>query len=594
MEISRIIIHNFRGIRHAELYPSKHCVLVGDNNTGKSTVLEAIDLVLGPERLKRFPAINEHDFFAGEYVRADEDSIEVRVEVVVTGLSDEQERHFRSHLEWWNCETDSLIQGPKPEATDDDDVVPALRVFFVGRYDSEEDDFVAQTYFSSPTPTEEQEHDVFRSSDKRYCGFLFLRTLRTGARALSMQRGSLLDIILRLKGKRLQVWESVLGQLRDLDVAENDDADISALLLDLQEAVRSFVPSEWADNPHLRVSSLTREDLRSTLTVFLATGVEASDGRAHAVPFKHQGTGTVNMLVLALLSMIANERQNVIFAMEEPEIAIPPHAQKRVVHGLRDNSAQVLLTSHSPYVLEEFDPSEIIIMSRTDGNVDACEASLPPAVKPKAYKSELRRKYCEALLARRVLVTEGQTEYDAWPAAARKLSKLAPDRYRDLDALGFAIVNAETDSQVAPITQTLKKLGKQVLAVFDHQADPAVGEEIERLADWSLELPTTGFEKFVVQESDINALRRFARARVRDGEWPTHITPAPSRATADDELKKLMLKFFKWSKGSASAAFFLSRCKDEAEMPVLMCSTLADIRSELEALPNSDKEETTV
>lgn len=34
------------------------------------------------------------------------------------------------------------------------------------------------------------------------------------------------------------------------------------------------------------------------------------------------GTGTVNMLVLAMLSQIAEDKQNVIFAMEEAETAI--------------------------------------------------------------------------------------------------------------------------------------------------------------------------------------------------------------------------------------------------------------------------------
>ena len=39
---------------------------------------------------------------------------------------------------------------------------------------------------------------LFRKKDKRNCGFLYLRTLRTGSRALSLERGSLLDIILQM------------------------------------------------------------------------------------------------------------------------------------------------------------------------------------------------------------------------------------------------------------------------------------------------------------------------------------------------------------------------------------------------------------
>ena len=46
------------------------------------------------------------------------------------------------------------------------------------------------------------------------------------------------------------------------------------------------------------------------------------------------------MLVLAMLSQIAEDKQNVIFAMEEPETAIPPYAQKRIVHEIRELASQ--------------------------------------------------------------------------------------------------------------------------------------------------------------------------------------------------------------------------------------------------------------
>jgi len=123
MRIAKLNIKNFRGIKQCEIIFSGHTVLVGDNNTGKSTILEAIDLVLGPERLSRYPAIDEHDFYAGQYIGEDEDPISIEVEVVIVDLSVEQQRHFRDHIEWWNTNDNSLIEGPPPEATDDDGVV---------------------------------------------------------------------------------------------------------------------------------------------------------------------------------------------------------------------------------------------------------------------------------------------------------------------------------------------------------------------------------------------------------------------------------------------------------------------------------------
>jgi putative ATP-dependent endonuclease of OLD family len=68
MQILRVKVRNFRGIADGEVHLDGHTVLVGDNNAGKSTLLEAIDLVLGPERLSKRPVVDEHDFYAGLYV----------------------------------------------------------------------------------------------------------------------------------------------------------------------------------------------------------------------------------------------------------------------------------------------------------------------------------------------------------------------------------------------------------------------------------------------------------------------------------------------------------------------------------------------
>ena len=67
MRIAYVDIGNFRGIAKGRIFLDGHTVLIGDNNAGKSTIFEAIDLVLGPDRTSRVPVIDEHDFYAGKY-----------------------------------------------------------------------------------------------------------------------------------------------------------------------------------------------------------------------------------------------------------------------------------------------------------------------------------------------------------------------------------------------------------------------------------------------------------------------------------------------------------------------------------------------
>ena len=49
MKVVRLTISNFRGIKSAELLFDGHTLMVGTNNVGKSTLCEALDLVLGPD-----------------------------------------------------------------------------------------------------------------------------------------------------------------------------------------------------------------------------------------------------------------------------------------------------------------------------------------------------------------------------------------------------------------------------------------------------------------------------------------------------------------------------------------------------------------
>lgn len=568
MRIAQLKIQNFRSIETADLILPKQVIFVGDNNSGKSTILEAIDLVLGPERTRRRPVINEHDFYNGNYISEEsEDEVEIRIEATVVELNEEQEARFKDHLEFWNTDAESLLAGPPVARTDDENVMPAIRVLFIGKYDQEEDDFTGETFFASPE-SDEGEFEQFRTRDKRYCGFLFLRTLRTGSRALSLEHGSLLDIILRLREQRVKMWENVLREVSQVGVAEDGAIGLTDTLTEVQRKLRSFIPTEWADDPRIRVSELTRESLRKALTVFMTAG-DADGG--YSVPFRNQGTGTVNMLVFALLSMIADEKQNVMFAMEEPEIAIPPFTQKRVVQSVKASASQVLLTSHSPYVLEEFAPERIAVLKRSAGELTITPASLPPTVKPKAYSSEMRTRFAEALLARRVLVVEGRTELDVFSAASRRLAEQYPDRFRNLDSLGIAVVDARTDSQIVPLVQYFESLGKQVFTIFDKQED-----DMSDSITHAFESPEESFEKLLVKQMDASILLRFLKQLSDRGDWKIR-DAVPDEDTPPKELKKVFVKLLKKFKGSGEAAELIAQCTED-EMPSFLVESLAAIQ----------------
>lgn len=578
VRLARLKIQNFRGISEALLHFPERVVVVGDNNVGKSTLFEAMDLVLGPDRLNRHPKIDEHDFRLGDYVSSEaQPRKEIRVEAVVTGLNAEQQNVFGDQIEWWNELTKEFQDAPV-EAIDETNVVASLRVTFLGYYDPEDDDFFGETYFARSLE-EEGSPMPFTKRNKQLCGFLYLRSLRTASRALSLERGSLLDIILRIKEIRPQMWEKTIGELSKFSVAEDPQLGISGVLKSIDAALKKYVPREWGVSPHLKVSNLTRESLRKVVSAFIATG-----GGTHSAPFYRQGTGTLNMLVLAMLSQIAEDKQNVIFAMEEPETAIPPYAQKRIVHEVKKLASQSIFSSHSPYILEEFGIAEIAVLTRdAHGVLKQSAIELPESVKPKRYRQEFRTRFCEALLARRVLIAEGATEAATVPAAARRLAELKPDTYSSLEALGISTVDAGGDGQVADLGKLYLDLGKTVYAVCDlqtPQSEAAITKSVTKLFMHG----ESDIEKLVLKNTSQAALERF----IDTIKWPSHLAtvfPTP-KATPIDALAK----YFAWSKGDLGLAEFIAQCV-EAEIPTWIRTMCSELRSLCDPPPPPESSE---
>lgn len=590
MRVRQLEIENFRGISTGKVTFADNTLLVGGNNVGKSTVCEALDLVLGPERMNRRPVVDEHDFHRSTYVDADKAAVPIVVRAVLIDLPDEARRRFGGHLRRWNDTdrtfVDDLEDGA--EHADDEGVTWALPVAFRARYDAVEDDFEADTFFEHPLPEHDalddeeasslgEGRDRFTRAHKRLCGFVYLRALRTGSRALGLQRGSLLDTVLRLSEEgSAEMWMDTLRQMRDLDPAIGAIPDLESLLTQIRERAGGFVRLAGNDEATaFFASDLTREHLREVVRLFVATG--PSD---HAVPFTRQGTGTVNLLVFALLTMIADlkERQSVIFAMEEPEIALPPHTQRRVARFVKREMGQAIVTSHSPYVIEQFEPNEIVMISHESGGDVEGTPINPAGIKLKSYRSQ-RRQFSEAILSRGVLVVEGETEASILPIAAAVLEKSSAD-YVHPDLAGITIFTANGDGDVPRWAPILRALGKVPFGMVDKQGKPYSGDNATALKSFEefWESPVEGIEELIVSQVPTAVLWRFMDEAVQLPDFPTHQVKYDS-STSDAQLPEIALKTLKARKGDAYgyAALLIEGCQSRDDLPEFLVAALERI-----------------
>jgi putative ATP-dependent endonuclease of OLD family len=262
--------------------------------------------------------------------------------------------------------------------------------------------------------------------------------------------------------------------------------------------------------------------------------------------------------------------------MEEAETAIPPYAQKRIVHELRKLSAQSIFTSHSPYVLEEFALDETVILSRSeDGVLKQAKIELPESVKHKRYRQEFRTRFCEGLLSRRVLIAEGATEAVSLPVAARRLSELNPATYASVEALGICVIDAGTESQIADLAALYKRLGKRTFAICDKQT-PARQAAIESQVERLFMHQEKGIEDLILKNTTQAALKRFGDAL----EWPAHIMAKYADPKA--QLNTALKEYFIQSKGNWGIADFLAQCNED-EIPKFLRHACVELKSLCEA-----------
>jgi putative ATP-dependent endonuclease of OLD family len=369
------------------------------------------------------------------------------------------------------------------------------------------------------------------------------------------------------------LWEEAIERLRGLDPPiDAGAADLRPVLESVEKRLAQYIPVQSSGSTSkLFVSQLTREHLRKTMVFFLSLTPDQAP-----VPFQEVGAGTLNTLVLALLSLVAElKKDNVVFAMEEPEIALPPHTQRRIVHYLLTKTTQCFVTSHSPYVIEQFQPSQVKILRRSDqAQLTVASVPLDSAIKPKTYRKHARRGLCEAMLGKAVIVTEGLTEQISLWAVAEKMEAASEDNY-PLDLSGVTVFSSDGDGSLPSFGNFFKNLGLKTYAFYDNKQRSA--DECQKLAaafDIAKETNYSGAEALLVAEIPVDRQWELLD-EMRLAREQGHV-PIPGTRPNDDDVKRLCGELLRGRKGDGTAGRLIDLC-DVGELPPTMTAFLAQV-----------------
>ena len=427
MKLQRVSIKNFKSIPPTGIeiaFRKGLLALVGKNNAGKSNIIEATSLLFGTKnpRYVLFPIESFND-----------PTQPIVLEAEFTGLSWGDGKS----LGFSDPQCGSLMHEGKRVETEPGHVTFRLTVPPVGgnedendaeNEDGEEPDVPKRTFEVFLAKRHElKRNEQFRLALLKY---MYVPPVRSASDLLAPS-----------------TWTSY-GRMVQSILAESDQLDkLRELIVEATDRLRLVLQSEaktltesakttaYVDSIDFR---LTKDGNPSELLRNLSLAVTYGN---RTEDISNSGTGTQSAVIIGVLELCLRHRAKAgvrLFAVEEPELFLHPHAQRHVASLLRkianEPSTQVILTTHSASILAQTDMLDVIRVDRDERGGTRCCRLTASYDGLDAWERTLTGDFAEMFFADRVVLVEGPSETIILPRIARATDgagggAIDPDRY---------------------------------------------------------------------------------------------------------------------------------------------------------------------
>lgn len=415
--LSHIYIENFRACRRVLLTLGDYTPLVGQNNTGKSTILDAIKLILAPKTLAKTDATDPQ--------------VPVILAACIQGITPElidliPAQNHRAAIEPY-CVGGNLwirvVATPKPKAEVWD---PAGALDELG---------VPTVWRSYPTGLPDAVKALLPEALHVAAMDDVGDDLAKG-RAGSTIRGLLDEIMTPVLEAHVEI-QNALRAVRDILGAEG--AQRSPLLTkfdtDASSALAELFPglSLGMDMPEVEVKEFFR-----TGDLYVTDHVSGERRR-----FDQMGTGAQRAIQMALIRLLADMRHGAakgiarrLLLIDEPELFLHPQAVRTVREALKTLSTggfQVIFSTHSPLMISRDNAPDTVIVHRAQAGT-AVKRPLREAVMEavEAGPDQARTLFmlgnvADIYFADKVILCEGKTDQRLIPLIYEKVRGRRPE-----------------------------------------------------------------------------------------------------------------------------------------------------------------------
>ena len=432
MFLAELRIENFRMFgkdKHALLIPLRPglTALVGENDAGKTSVIDALRFALGTTDQDWF-RLEESDFHQSDVKR------EIRIVCRFEGLTPQDQRAFVEYLTYGDSARDEPLLYINWMAVDTG-TAPKGRPFRRVEIRSGKNGDGPQL---AP-----EVREMLRAT--------YLRPLRDAESALSAGRGSRLSQVLHRTGEIKDGNEydpNMPSDPKQLNV--RGIGDFANALIEQQKGIND---TRGKIDTHLTKLSLNGDELKSRIKV---NGAKASkDSRLRQLLEKLDlslgagsqpdaagklGLGSNNLLFMACeLLLVAQEGEgNKLLLIEEPEAHLHTQRQLRVMKYLQDQATekgvQIIVTTHSPNLASAISLDNMVMIQNGRAfSLAKEETNLEPS-DYRFLQRFLDVTKANLFFARGVMIVEGDAENILLPTLAKLIG-------RDFTEYGVSIVN---------------------------------------------------------------------------------------------------------------------------------------------------------
>jgi putative ATP-dependent endonuclease of OLD family len=435
--VTEVRVSNFRSLANIEVSLSDLTVLIGANNAGKTSFLDALFAAIGAGR--KILGQDDVHLAPGEAFAPKNREVIIDVRIRPIGPDGKIAEKFPEGSFW------TYLWGTGI-APDDVDFTESMSARITLAWNIAKGDYVVERKFLKEwrpfddwlaTPTQEK---AVTAAQLEPVALHYIDAKRD------------LEDDLRRQGSFWRRMTEDLGLSKaEVDELEAELSGINQQIVDKSEILKHLKTNledlqlvVSADNAGIEIAPIARRlrDLSKGVDVSLSTV------GAQSFPLARHGMGTRSLASLLVFKAFASWRNinsqkggdkvHSILALEEPESHLHPQAQRALFSHIKDISGQRVVSTHSPYFAGQSDLDDLRLFIKKGGDTVVTQLNIPelnPDDVRKLQDSVVESRG-DILFARAVVLFEGQTEEQALPIWAQKYWG------KSIHELGFSFARA--------------------------------------------------------------------------------------------------------------------------------------------------------